>query len=537
MSRNTPRKPKSGAAARAAAPALRKEPLPTQIASFAELFVWLLVLKSFFLPMFIIPTGSMAETLMGAHAVYSCPNCGYEFPVGFHTPAGPIDVQCPNCRLQQPTHRKTPGGVKLKRQTGDRIFVHGWPFDIGGRFRPRRWDVVVFKNPNQPDVNYIKRLIGLPGETLEIIDGDLFVKGPSDDELRPARKTKIAQNALWLPYYDHDYQPEKPSQQWVGAPAAFGRSREHLPVYHPRWVSAGDATAWSGLDFRTPRFDGESAQRGEIRFATAANPDAPPTIADTYGYNGPIPLHRVTDVRLGADVLIDDGDGYVELTVSKYDDIFHARLYADGRVTLQRERRDSGAREEWGQTQLSAPDHPVRFALGHADYRVTVELDGRVVLESDPETYLVTPETARKRSRSPAAPVIQIAAENVRASLAHVLIERDVHYTSGNLRDRTETSRGKPGTGTQGHPITLRDDAYFFCGDNSPNSLDSRAWSRRTLGPHLRGACDAGEYDIGTVPADQIIGRAFFVYWPGFLPLSEKGPSCLPNLGRVRWIH
>ena len=57
------------------------------------------------------------------------------------------------------------------------------------------------------------------------------------------------------------------------------------------------------------------------------------------------------------------------------------------------------------------------------------------------------------------------------------------------------------------------------------------------LGPHLRAAYEQGTYELGTVPADQMIGRAFFVYWPGFMPLSSKGPNLLPDLGRVRWIH
>ena len=95
VNRDTPRPKQLGAATRDTRKG-RKEPFLTQIASFVELFVWLLVLKSFFLPLFIIPTGSMAETLSGAHATYTCPNCGYEYPVGFHDPEGPRIVQCPN---------------------------------------------------------------------------------------------------------------------------------------------------------------------------------------------------------------------------------------------------------------------------------------------------------------------------------------------------------------------------------------------------------------------------------------------------------
>ncbi len=519
-----------------------REPLLTQIASFVDLFVWLLVLKSFFLPLFIIPTGSMAETLMGAHATYTCPNCGYEFPVGFHTAAGPTVVQCPNCRFQQPTRREMPGGVTLRKKAGDRIVVHGWPYDVGGRLAPQRWDVVVFKNPNQPDVNYIKRLIGLPGETIEIIDGDVFVKKPGEDELRPAVKTRWAQRALWMPYYNHDYRPRREAQDWIGRPltAANGPRQPRWPPYLPRWVALAPRDGWQDLEQRVVRFDGVALSRRTIQFATQPGDDPPPgRILDIYGYNSDVVLdyHDVTDVRLSADVALLDGDGYVELVISKHDDYFFGRLAADGTLTLMHARGADGPRETWGTARIDDPAAGHRLALGHADYHVTLEVDGRVVLESDPARYRVTAEQARSYARLAQPPTIRIAAGQVVATLAHLLIERDVYYTSGNLRDRLRTPGGLPGNGTQGNPITLRPDAYFVCGDNSPASHDSRAWSAADLGPHLRRDFEQGRYDVGTVPADQMIGRAFFVYWPGFLPLSERGPTLLPDMGRIRWIH
>lgn len=55
---------------------------------------------------------------------------------------------------------------------GDYLIVD----QISYRLRePQRGEVIVFKYPNDPSQRYIKRIIGLPGETVEIIDGRVFI--------------------------------------------------------------------------------------------------------------------------------------------------------------------------------------------------------------------------------------------------------------------------------------------------------------------------------------------------------------------------
>jgi signal peptidase I len=47
---------------------------------------------------------------------------------------------------------------------------------------PKRFDVVIFRYPVEPNVDYVKRVIGLPGEKIQIIRGKIFINDqPIDD--------------------------------------------------------------------------------------------------------------------------------------------------------------------------------------------------------------------------------------------------------------------------------------------------------------------------------------------------------------------
>lgn len=75
----------------------------------------------------------------------------------------------------------------------DRIFVNKFIYAlrewIGDEEPIKRGDIVVLLFPNNPSQSYIKRVVGLPGERVEIIDGKLYINGEQVEE----------------PYLDKDY--------------------------------------------------------------------------------------------------------------------------------------------------------------------------------------------------------------------------------------------------------------------------------------------------------------------------------------------
>ncbi len=62
---------------------------------------------------------------------------------------------------------------------GQFILVNKLAYKLGA---PQRGDIIVFHNPNNPDEDYIKRVIGLPGDTLEIFNQSVLINGEPLDE-------------------------------------------------------------------------------------------------------------------------------------------------------------------------------------------------------------------------------------------------------------------------------------------------------------------------------------------------------------------
>jgi signal peptidase I len=79
---------------------------------------------------------------------------------------------------------------------------------------PRRGDIIVFKNPGEPSVDFVKRLVGLPGDTIRLRGMDLFINGlPVERRLIGETRTEDGMGELY----------------WEKLGEA-----EHRVIYHPR---------------------------------------------------------------------------------------------------------------------------------------------------------------------------------------------------------------------------------------------------------------------------------------------------------------
>ncbi len=66
------------------------------------------------------------------------------------------------------------GSMENTIMTGDRVFGNRLAYIFG---EPKRFDIIIFRYPDDEKQLFIKRIIGLPGETVEIHDGQIFIDG------------------------------------------------------------------------------------------------------------------------------------------------------------------------------------------------------------------------------------------------------------------------------------------------------------------------------------------------------------------------
>jgi signal peptidase I len=534
--------------------------------------VLVLLLKTFVAEAFVIPTGSMAETLLGYQKWATCPECGEVFPVNCSSEVDPqqgppipvVGCTCPNCRYKEIWQETDARNqiVKTLREpppwgSGDRVLVSKFPYDnghFGAAGQPKRFNVVVFKYPMEPQkgqtpMNYIKRLCGLPGETIAIFNGDLYVLAPGildypeerdpnhPDQVRrhprPAnplelwrseytysndedavrlfhegkftilRKTPDLILAMRRLVYDNDHQAKdllgKVKPRWQGQ-THWAATSPDLPKVYRHQEEDDQQTHW--LRYQHLLVERNHPLDGPLDVK-------PQLIRNFMGYNTgelanggrhQVDTNWVGDLVLDATATVEAPQGEMTLELSKGADRFQARFdFQAGTVSLWR--------LTGGQVQEIAKPVPAiakpgtyKLRFANVDSRLTLWVDGKFPFQDktggedrqeggvDYAPWIPHQVDTTDPASDPNnyEPASIGAARGAKLSVAHLQLWRDTYYTPATEPRSYDSTELRTMYVQPGH---------FLClGDNSSESSDGRAW--------------------GLVPQRLLLGRALVVYYP-----------------------
>ncbi|MBI1848915.1 MAG: signal peptidase I [Planctomycetes bacterium] len=391
-----------------------------------------------------------------------------------------------------------------QQTNGDRILVDKFIYQIR---RPRRFEIVVFRYPLDRSRNFVKRLVGLPGEQIDIRDGDLYVNGSI------ARKPADLQAEMFA--------------NWRVWPRDEAGS---LATWKSSFRRTGDGRVEESEDHRSLRVEaqGECVLRYQDTVAIASRHQLLP-IGDR--------MIRVTvqpETLTGSAVLfLEEGGDSFRLEVSPK----HWALTRNG-VPI-------GGRSE----SLIRLGHRTTLALANPDDAVVVTADGDVTARVE--------YSPLDRDEDPGHQSIGFGAASGVATFCDVAIFRDLYYTpegetSVHVPDDAlfvlgdNSPQSKDSRHWIGREVILDDGRTIFA--------DADARTDPTLGMLGRFSNTSAEYvdEFGEpfepgkggarygpresrpfVPMSLLMGKAFLVFWPPVRRDDERSAWRL-NLKFVR---
>jgi signal peptidase I len=512
------------------------------------MLILVLLLRVFVVEAYIVPTGSMAGVLRGYHKSATCPQCGFPVTVGHLgrvSPEGlPEDERqarrhyqlacCSNCGWDEL------GLENVPECPGDRVMVHKHVFQLRP---PRRWELVVFNHPLIDPIHampagrralplgdaYIKRIVGLPGESVQIRDGDVFVDGSI------ARKGREEIRAMRVLVHDDAYAPKHADGLRWRLPVVEGSRlvADRQPVVDGRLAD----DEWSRTRYWL--WYSHHTRQGVSGGKPAWHVDE---LRDTVGYNGGHDSGRlIHDLMLECDVEV-QGNGWLDLAITDgHDDVLiHLPVgMQEGKLELRHAPAESWAANAGGlnarlaavrqQRRISSDSVPpprlsdgttVHLEFGLVDRRAFLFINGVEAFPGGVDLPAV-PANRPRRSLSRALVLeghgpVSIGQRGLHVRARGLKLYRDVHYTDGDGR--------MPFPHAIRRPANLGPDEYFVLGDNSANSYDSRCWN---TGPAIR--------------HNWLIGKPFLLHLPTQMVewnlLGEKRASALPDWNRMRLLR
>ncbi len=421
---------------------------------------------------------SMAGTLLGVHRDVVCGDCGCRFCCGTDGPQVAVRAVCPNCGYAA-NDLESSADVD-----GDRVLIDRTAFALRG---PRRWEVAAFRRPSQADQVFVKRIVGLPGESVEIRHGDVYVDGQIQ------RKSLAEQRAMAVLVYDAQYvpngelktprrwSPEGPHSAWECGKGSF-------------WHAAkpeGEAIDW--LEYRHTRRDGDRTWETPVTDLCAYNVSEPRREEDVHAVADLLLSFRLSDVSGDGDLCVRMADGAntfearlrFETAGTGADVPSAAKLDHTGRPQDDGQLHDAtiGQLHDAAIGQLrdatmvdcvvSCGGIVSHFPINDSQRAWQIEaslVDRQFLLAVDGRPVAAWPYERTDPSTDPPARPAAIGIRRLAASVADVRVYRDVYYTH---------PIGSQSCARQGHPVRLAADEYYVLGDNSPVSVDSRTWPDR----------------------------------------------------------
>ncbi len=429
-----------------------------------------------------VVSGSMAETLLGTHRTVRCRDCGHRFVCEADAGLVLTPAVCPNCGYPE-----NPLG-SVPELAGDRVLIVKSIY----QFRPpRRWEVVAFRHPRRASQTLVKRVVGLPGESIQIRYGDVYADGQIQ------RKTLPQQRALAILVHDANCRPSidpAPPPRWQGGDdsqwvAAGGRFVHPKIPGKPATIDWLEYCHW----YRVPA-DGNP---GKVRYGP---------VTDICGYDQgrtrrQEDVHPVADLMLSLRLVRASGKGRLVLRASDGRDEFRVWIEPGrGRYEVWR----NGRAVPWTGGRLPPKDGPITLEVSLADRQFLLAFDGHTA-----ETVAYDPSgPPRQPTSRPLAVGSQGALE---VEVCDLRVYRDVYYTC---------PIGVQGRWGLDEPYGLGEREYFVLGDNSPISDDSRTWPE---GP--------------AVADNLLVGKPLVVHFPARLVELAGWRFPVPDPGRIRYIR
>lgn len=459
----------------------------------ALVHTWLLM--GLFVPL-TIEGPSMAETLYGRHRRMDCRDCGFRFAWQAARGGARSRITCPNCGCEQ-----TPPDAESEIP-GDHVLVAR---SMPALRAPKRWEPVVVRRPGRESELVVKRLVGLPGETVELRHGDLYIDGRLERKtLRQQRATAVlVHDAHWmpssLPEEERPWQEAGGKRRWTWRDGCFTHSKVE------RLAPPAAAAPSAGLANPATREETVDWLIFGPRRRNAGSADVSPVpVTNLLGYNQAChqrseTVHAVYDVMLSIELDQCRGPGCLYLAATDGREEFCVRIDPNRRQT-----------EVFRDAAPALPPIAIDDLRGGLPgARIELSLfDRQFLLAINHRTRVEIPLSEGGIPATVYHP-LALGSDNLDLRIGAARVYRDIHYAPSC----------EPGVQASG-TWRLAGDEYFLLGDNTDFSDDSRLW-----------------HPDRPVTSRSLVGEPIAVHWPSYPVRWGALQFQVPDLRRIRYIR